>query len=143
MAKRKTKKSHTTRRRSRMGAINKAGIMDLAYNVAGGIAAGFVSNGVEKALASQSSISDNTKVLIANAVPVIVGFVIPQKNPMLKNLALGMKIAGASKLVGNLTGLAGVGAVYNAMYTTPQIAGVETDYRSSTLTNPLLVAAGI
>jgi len=143
---RKTTRKSVRRSRSRkMGAISKSGLMDLAYNVAGGIAAGYVSKAVETALASQSSLSDKTKSAIATAVPLAVGFFMPQKSPALKNVATGMKIAAASKLVVGLTGMAGMGALMLPIQETPLIAGIEdgaTDYRSAIVNNPLAMVAG-
>jgi len=139
MARRRKSTRKSPRRRSRkMGAISKSGLMDLAYNVAGGIAANFVSSAVEKALASQTAISDTTKSLIANAVPVVAGFVIPQTSPITKGLALGMKIAGASKLVASATGMAGVGAMMFPLQSTPMVGAI--DERSSLENNPPSVA---
>lgn len=141
MARRKKTSRKSPRRRSRrMGAIGKAGVMELAYQVAGGIAASVVSKAVEKALASQSSMDEKTKSLIANAVPVVAGFVLPQKSPLMKGLATGMKIAGATKLISGVAGIGRMGALYNAEDFTPMIAGMPTDFRTDTLNNPMYVA---
>ncbi len=43
---RRSIKRKTSRRRSRVGAIGKAGLMDLAYAVAGGVAAKYVSSAI-------------------------------------------------------------------------------------------------
>lgn len=141
MARRKKTSRKSPRRRSRrMGAIGKAGVMELAYQVAGGIAATAVSKAIEKALASQSSMDEKTKSLIANVVPVVAGFVLPQKSPLMKGLATGMKIAGATKLISSVAGIGRMGAMYDYMGETPFIAGVPTDFRSEVANNPMYVA---
>lgn len=143
MARRRKSVKRTSRRRSRkMGAISKSGLMDLAYQVAGGIAASAVSKAVKTALGS-TSMDDKTKGLVADAIPVVVGFVMPQKSPLLKGLATGMKIAGATKLISGATGLGRFGAMMN-FNDVPQVAGIDmpmaTDYRSSYATNPIYAA---
>ena len=142
MARRRKSVKRSTRRRSRkMGAISKSGLMDLAYQVAGGIAASAVSKAVKTAL-SKTSMDEKTQDLVANAVPVVAGFVIPQKTPLMKGLATGMKIAGATKLIGGAAGLGRFGAIMNAEDKTPFVAGIENnaDYRSEIANNPMYAA---
>ena len=143
MAKRKKAKKSFRRRSRRMGAISKTGLMDLAYQVAGGIAASAVSKAVKTALGS-TSMDEKTQGLVADAIPVVVGFVMPQKSPLLKGLATGMKIAGATKLISGATGLGRFGAIMNIGSEPPFVAGIDTgiDTRSSVMNNPMYVAAG-
>jgi hypothetical protein len=142
MARRRKSVKRSPRRRSRkMGAISKSGLMDLAYQVAGGIAASAVSKAVKTALSS-TQMAEKTQDLVANAVPVVAGFILPQKSPLMKGLATGMKIAGATKLIGGAAGLGRFGAIMNAGDETPFIAGIDsnTDYRSEIANNPMYSA---
>jgi hypothetical protein len=140
MARRRKSVKRSPRRRSRkMGAISKSGLMDLAYQVAGGIAATVVSKAIKTSLGKMSSpMDESTQDLISNAVPVVVGFVLPQKSAFTKGLATGMKIAGASKLVASASGLAGVGAMMFPLQRPPMVGAI--DERSSLENNPPPVA---
>ena len=140
MARRRKSVKRSPRRRSRkMGAISKSGLMDLAYQVAGGIAATVVSKAIKTSLGKMSSpMDESTQDLISNAVPVVVGFVLPQKSAFTKGLATGMKIAGASKLVASASGLAGVGAMMFPLQSTPMVGAI--DERTSLENNPPSVA---
>jgi len=136
---RRTIKRKTTRRRSRMGAIGKAGLMDLAYSVAGGVAARYVSNTIQGFL--PSSLSSKVSAAIAGAAPIAVGMLLPKKSPFYKGLANGMQVVGAVNLVAGLTGIAGVGLVPNASFTMPTVGAIEdagTDVRSM----PMAMVAG-
>lgn len=132
MARRKrTVKRKSSRRRSRMGAIGKSTLMDLAYSVAGGIAAKYVSSAIKSAL--PSSIGDKTASVIAGAAPIAVGMFLPKKSAWAKGLATGMQVVGAVNLVSGLTGMAGVGVVPGADYSAPFVGAIEnaaTDVRS-------------
>jgi hypothetical protein len=140
MARRRKSVKRSVRRRSRkMGAISKGGLMDLAYQVAGGIAASVVSKTIKTALGKmEKPLDESTQDLISNAVPVVVGFVLPQKSAFTKNLATGMKIAGASKLVSSAAGLSGVGAMMFPLQSTPMVGAI--DERSALENNPPSVA---
>lgn len=140
MARRRKSVKRSPRRRSRkMGAINKSGLMELAYNVAGGIAATYVSSAVKTALGKMTKpLDESTQDLISNAVPVVVGFVLPQKSAFTKGLATGMKVVGASKLVSSAAGISGIGALMMPLNSTPFIAGI--DERSALENNPPSVA---
>lgn len=140
MARRKrTIKRKTSRRRSRMGAIGKAGLMDLAYSVAGGVAAKYVSNAIQGFL--PSSLGSKVNAALAGAAPIAVAMLLPKKSPFTKGLANGMQVVGAVNLVAGLTGIAGVGVVPGYMYSAPTVAGIEesaTDVRSM----PMAMVAG-
>ena len=113
--------------------------MDLAYNVAGGIAAKYVSGAVKSAL--PSSLSDKTASAIAGAVPIAVGLLLPKKSAFTKGLATGMQVVGAVNLVSGLAGMAGVGVVPGFDYQAPFVGAIEnagTDVRSM----PMAMVAG-
>jgi hypothetical protein len=123
-------KRKSSRRRSRLGAIGKSTIMDLAYNVVGGVAAKYASAAINSALGS--TLGSSTK-LVSDAAPVIIGLIMPKKSPLLKGIATGMQVVGAVNLVSGLTGMAGVGLVPNAGFTMPTVGAIEnmpTDERS-------------
>jgi hypothetical protein len=133
-----SKKTHK-RRRSRMGAIKSSVLMDLAYNVAGGIAAKYVSSAIKSALGT--SVGDKTASAIAGAAPIAVGLFLPKKSAALKGLATGMQVVGAVNLVSGLTGMAGVGLVPGADYSAPFVGAIEnasSDVRSM----PMAMVAG-
>lgn len=140
MARRKRSiKRKTHRRRSRMGAIGKSTLMDLAYSVAGGVAAKYVSSALKSALSS--TLGDKTSSAVAAAAPIAVGLFLPKKSPLMKGLATGMQVVGAVNLVSGLTGMAGVGVVPGFEYNAPYVAGIEeaqTDVRSM----PMAMVAG-
>jgi hypothetical protein len=140
MARRKrTVKRKSSRRRSRMGAIKSSMLMDLAYNVAGGIAAKYVSGAVSTAL--PSTLSDKTKSAIAAALPIAVGMFLPKKSAALKGIATGMQVVGAVNLVSGLAGMAGVGVVPGFDYQAPFVGAIEnaaSDVRSM----PMAMVAG-
>jgi len=140
MARRKrTVKRKATRRRSRMGAIKSSLLMDLAYNVAGGIAAKYVSGAIKSALGT--SVGDKTASIIAGAAPIAVGLFLPKKSAAFKGLATGMQVVGAVNLVSGLTGMAGVGLVPGADYSAPFVGAIEnaaSDVRSM----PMAMVAG-
>jgi len=139
MARRKrTIKRKSSRRRSRMGAIGKSTLMDLAYSVAGGLAAKYVSSALKSAL--PDTIGEKTAAAIAGAAPIAVGLFLPKKSAWSKGVATGMQVVGAVNLVSGLTGMAGVGVVPGFDYVTPKIYGVEdqTDVTSM----PMAMVAG-
>ena len=140
MARRRKSVKRSPRRRSRkMGAINKSGLMDLAYNVAGGIAATYVSSAVKTALGKMTKpLDESTQDLISNAIPVVVGFVLPQKSAFTKGLATGMKVVAASKLVASAAGISGIGEMGFPLRATPMIGAI--DERSALENNPPPVA---
>lgn len=140
----KSRKSRSTRRRRGMGAIGGQ-MTQLLGQVAGAVAAGFVAKQVTKALdKSSSTMDEKTKAAISAAVPVAVGFFLPKKG-LVSDLATGMKIGGAAKLV---SGLAGIGQIF----TVPMVGAF--DYRSEALPaaagipaigglSPMQIAAGV
>jgi hypothetical protein len=112
--------------------------MDLAYAVAGGVAAKYVSSAIKTALST--TLGDRTASAVAGAAPIAVGMFIPKKTPLMKGIANGMQVVGAVNLVSGLTGMAGVGVVPGFDYEAPKIFGIEeqTDVRSM----PMAMVAG-
>lgn len=135
---RRTIKRKSSRRRSRMGAIGKAGLMDLAYSVAGGVAAKYVSSAIQGFL--PDTLGTGVKSALSGAAPIAVAMFLPKKSPLMKGLANGMQVVGAVNLVAGLTGIAGVGVVPGYLYEAPKVAGIEeqTDARSI----PMAMVAG-
>jgi len=115
MARRKkTSKRRITRRRSRMSGMGGT-LANAAFQVAGAVAAKFVSNYAVKML--PGSMSAMTKGLIANAAPIAVGLYFPKllKGAAGANIGTGMIVAGGLGLVQSTGVLAGVGNVYSNM----------------------------
>ena len=113
--KKKTSKRRITRRRSsRMSGIGGT-LANAAFQVAGAVAAKFVSNYAVKML--PSTMSTMTKGLIANAAPIAVGLYFPKllKGAAGVNIGTGMIVAGGLGLVQSTGVLAGVGNVYANM----------------------------
>lgn len=135
---RRTIKRKSSRRRSRMGAIGKTSIMELAYSVVGGVAAKYVSGAIKSALGS--TLGETTSSAVAGAAPIAVGMLLPKKSPFMKGLANGMQVVGAVNLVSGLTGMAGVGLVPGYNYKLPTVGEIEeqTDVRSI----PMAMVAG-
>jgi len=130
MAKRRKTKKVTHRRRRRIGGIGGGHVQELLMQIAGGIGASFITKAVEKNLPDSIG-DDKMKKIIADASPLVIGFLIPKKSAMIKNIAMGMQIVGGAKLV---SGVAGIGAVsYNVDYSVPAVGynNNALDYRSS------------
>lgn len=112
------KKSAPRRRRRKMSGIGAVGstAMNVAYTIAGGVAAQLVSKFVPIA---------NEK--IKAAIPVAVGLFLPRvvKGAAGQGLANGMIAVGGIKLVQSFGVLNGIGAVSsNSDYQTPMIAAM-------------------
>ena len=118
MRRKSYKKKSAPRRRRRMSGIGAVGstAMNVAYTIAGGVAAQLV--------ATKLPIKDEK---IKAAIPVAVGLFLPRfvKGDAIKSVANGMIAVGGIKLVQTFGVLNGIGAVSpNSDYQTPMIAAM-------------------
>ena len=96
MAKRKKTKKVHHKRRSKVGAIGKDGIMDMAIIVGGAV--------VAKVLSNKLATSTNATLLKFGAyVPLALGVVLPMvvKNPMLAKISIGLIAGGGITALGS------------------------------------------
>lgn len=115
MARRKkTSKRRISSRRKSMSGMGGT-LANAAFQVAGAVAAKFVSNYAVKML--PSSMSAMTKGFIANAAPIAVGLYFPKllKGAAGTSIGTGMIVAGGLGLVQATGVLSGVGNVYANM----------------------------
>lgn len=123
MAKRRKTKKTTSRRRSRVGAIDKAGLMQAALAVGGAVGAHLLSNAADKMFESKP-LSPEIK---GAALFAIGQFLLPKvvKSSAGKAIGMGVSVYGgytAIKEVAKISGIGDVDVKYLPMVSGPGIA---------------------
>ena len=123
MAKKRKQKKSTGRRRARVGAIDKQGLMQAALAVGGAVGAHLLSNAADKMFESKP-LSPEIK---GGALFLLGQFLIPKlvKTPAGKALGMGVSVYGgytAVKEVAKISGLGDVDVKYLPMVSGPGIS---------------------